>query len=447
MRGNSSGARQGSQTLTMSDIPDRPEPGYFTGRRVLLLQGPVGPFFSRLARDLEKAGASVRKINFNGGDWLFYPDADMNFRGDLREWRSVLSERLAAWDIDTVFVYSDCRSIHEILFSLEGHETLEIFTFEEGYFRPDHVTLERGRTNAFSRIPRDPDFYSRLTAEPPETRRVGYSFLHLALWGIIYHLAAGLLRPLLPARTYHRGLGFREIVPQIRSYWRKLRYWWTERHLRTRLLREHAGDFFLVPLQVGLDSQIRCHSRYGPNGIGDFITEVTRSFARYAPPDTLLVFKHHPLDRGYADYAEIIDNLRARYPNLAGRLLYVHDCHLPDLLDAARGVVVINSTVGLSAIIHERPVKVHGGRAFYDMCGLTAQVSLDAFWKRAEEFRPDPELVRRFQAYVIRKTQINGNFYRKCRGSTLRCGLLWNDDEPGALTAPATTRNATLDGS
>ena len=431
----------------MSDIPDRPEPGYFTGRRVLLLQGPVGPFFSRLARDLEKAGASVRKINFNGGDWLFYPDADMNFRGDLREWRRVLSERLAAWDIDTVFLYSDCRSIHEILFSLEGHETLEIFTFEEGYFRPDHVTLERGRTNAFSRIPRDPDFYSRLTAEPPETRRVGYSFLHLALWGIIYHLAAGLLRPLLPARTYHRGLGFREIMPQIRSYWRKLRYWWTERHLRTRLLREHAGDFFLVPLQVGLDSQIRCHSRYGPSGIGSFIAEVTRSFARYAPPDTLLVFKHHPLDRGYADYAELIDNLRARYPNLAGRLLYVHDCHLPDLLDAARGVVVINSTVGLSAIIHERPVKVHGGRAFYDMCGLTAQVSLDAFWKRAEEFRPDPELVRRFQAYVIRKTQINGNFYRKCRGSTLRCGLLWNDDEPGALTAPATTRNATLDGS
>ncbi len=430
----------------MGKIPDRPKPEYFMGRRVLLLQGPVGPFFRRLARDLEKAGATVHKINFNGGDWLFYPHADMNYRGDLDTWRHVLSERLSAWNIDTVFLYSDCRRIHEILFSLDGHEDLEIFTFEEGYFRPDHVTLERGRTNAFSRIPRDPEFYARLTDEPPETCRVGYSFLHLAIWGIAYHLAAGLLRPILPSRTYHRGLGFREVMPQVRSYWRKARYWWSERMLRTSLLREHAGNFFLVPLQVGLDSQIRCHSRYGPDGITGFIADVTRSFARHAPPDTLLVFKHHPLDRGYADYGEIIESLRTRYPNLAGRLLYVHDCHLPELLDAARGVVVINSTVGLSAIIHDRPVKVHGGKAFYDMRGLTAQIPLDAFWKRAREFHPDPELVQRFQAFVIRKTQINGNFYRKCRGSPLQCGLLWDTDEPGTLAAPATARNATLDG-
>ncbi len=431
----------------MTDIPDRPEPGYFMGRRVLLLQGPVGPFFSRLAQDLERAGATVRKINFNGGDWLFYPHADLNFRGDLREWGKILPERLRAWNIDTVFLYSDCRCIHEILFALEGQGDLEIFTFEEGYFRPDHVTLERGRTNAFSRIPRDPEFYAQVTEDPPHTRRVGYSFLHLAVWGIAYHLAAGLLRPVFPSRTYHRGLGFREVLPQVRSYWRKMRYWWQERHLRTRLLREHAGDFFLVPLQVGLDSQIRCHSRYGPNGIGEFITEVTRSFARYAPAETLLVFKHHPLDRGYADYARVIAALRDRYPNLAGRLLYVHDCHLPDLLDAARGVVVINSTVGLSAIIHERPVKVHGGHAFYDMRGLTAQVSLDAFWKRAGEFRPDPELVRRFQAYVIRRTQINGNFYRKCGGSPLRCGLLWESGRPERRITPAATGNAPPAGS
>lgn len=46
--------------------------GAFRGRNVLLLQGPVGPFFSRLAHDLELAGASVHKVNFNAGDSLFY---------------------------------------------------------------------------------------------------------------------------------------------------------------------------------------------------------------------------------------------------------------------------------------------------------------------------------------------------------------------------------------
>ena len=40
----------------------------FCGKRVLLLQGPVGPFFSNLAHDLRHAGAEVLKVNFNAGD-------------------------------------------------------------------------------------------------------------------------------------------------------------------------------------------------------------------------------------------------------------------------------------------------------------------------------------------------------------------------------------------
>ena len=44
-------------------------------RRVLLLQGPIGPFFRRLARFLEQHGTDVFKINFNAGDALFYTAA------------------------------------------------------------------------------------------------------------------------------------------------------------------------------------------------------------------------------------------------------------------------------------------------------------------------------------------------------------------------------------
>ena len=41
-------------------------------KRVLLLQGPMGSFFNRVAVWLEERGLHVRKINFNGGDWLFH---------------------------------------------------------------------------------------------------------------------------------------------------------------------------------------------------------------------------------------------------------------------------------------------------------------------------------------------------------------------------------------
>ena len=44
----------------------------FSGKRVLLLQGPMGPFFARFARFLDAHDQQVRKINFTGGDALFY---------------------------------------------------------------------------------------------------------------------------------------------------------------------------------------------------------------------------------------------------------------------------------------------------------------------------------------------------------------------------------------
>ena len=62
----------------------------FKGKRVLLLQSPVGPFFWRLARDLRWAGAQVCKINFNGGDLLFYPFGAINFTGSQDEWPEFL---------------------------------------------------------------------------------------------------------------------------------------------------------------------------------------------------------------------------------------------------------------------------------------------------------------------------------------------------------------------
>jgi len=38
----------------------------FDGNNVLMLQGPVGPFFYRFSKKLQNAGANVYKINFNG---------------------------------------------------------------------------------------------------------------------------------------------------------------------------------------------------------------------------------------------------------------------------------------------------------------------------------------------------------------------------------------------
>ena len=56
------------------------------GKKVLLLQGPVGPFFHGLAQDLRAVGAEVHKVNFNGGDKLFYWRDAHSFKGKLEQW-------------------------------------------------------------------------------------------------------------------------------------------------------------------------------------------------------------------------------------------------------------------------------------------------------------------------------------------------------------------------
>src|SRR5438045_9280928 len=70
-------------------------PDTLRAKRVLLLQGPVGPFFRRLAKLLQAAGAEVHKVNFNGGDCLFYPTDALTWPGPPSEWLQFLPRFLA----------------------------------------------------------------------------------------------------------------------------------------------------------------------------------------------------------------------------------------------------------------------------------------------------------------------------------------------------------------
>ena len=142
-----------------------------------------------------------------------------------------------------------------------------------------------------------------------------------------------------------------------------------------------------------------------------FLRYCLNSFAKNAPPGTLLVIKHHPMDRAYSDYTKFLNRVSRRL-GIEDRVVYVHDQHLPMLLQHARGVVVINSTVGLSCLYHSTPLKICG-KAVYDMEGLTYQGDLDTFWNDAESTKVDQDLYLRFLHYTIGTTQLNGSFYKR----------------------------------
>ena len=380
----------------------------FRGKNVLLLQGPLGPFFKHLADWLSESGATVHKINFNGGDVLFYPSG-IRYRGVMEEIPQFIQSFCLEQGIDTIMLFGDCRPVHADIYALACQHGWDLRVFEEGYLRPDYVTCERYGVNGYSSIPRSRQFYLDLPAapQPPEFPPLKRTYSHMVVWAILYYTAAQLLKPMFPHYRHHRPLTLLEAIPWIRSLVRKYRYSFMERGKQKWLAQSMTKKYFLVPLQVWNDTQVNVHSRY--QSIAQFILETMQSFAAHAPQSTLLVIKHHPMDRAYTDYSQIIEQYAVSM-GIKDRVLYIHDQHLPTLLSAALGVIVINSTTGFSAIMRGIPVKVCG-EAFYDFDNLTFRGGLDDFWSAAGNINIDTHMYAMVKAYLESTNQLHGSFY------------------------------------
>lgn len=400
----------------------------FSGKNVVLLQGPIGPFFTRLASDLDASGANVFKINFNGGDWFFYCKKATNFRQHPNEWPSFFHDFIQKNNIDVVLLFGDCRPIHQAAHLIASKFNLEIGVFEEGYIRPDYVTFERHGVNANSTVSKFADFYASLPDQPVvATVPIGQTFWYAAMWGMIYNTASVIMRPYFRHYQHHRILSIWQGLFWIRSLWRKWLFGFQQRNTLQQILAQHDKKYFLVPLQVHNDAQLHHHSEFF--SVDAFISVVINSFAEHAPSECHLVIKHHPLDRGFHNYRKLIDTI-CNTKELRKRVHYVHDLHLPTLLNHTKGVVVINSTVGLSGLIHMRPV-INCGNAIYDIEGLTYQGGLDTFWTEALSHMPDEKLLNKFLSHLIDCSQINGNFYKRLKKTVHRSGIRWNHNNPG----------------
>lgn len=387
---------------------------------VLFLQGPLGPFFRELAREFSAHGYITHKINFNGGD-RFYSGADhcCDFVGSARHWPDFLQKYLIQHQIQSVFLMGDCRLYHWLAKPVCQRLGVQFMVFEEGYLRPDTITLEQDGVNAFSSLD------CSLMALALTSRRWPKAEVHMPpsmpiriVYASTYYWAGWFQRRRFRQYQHHRDFSpVAEGAKWLRGFARKRINKKRDLRLEQRLTGELSGRFFLVPLQVHNDSQLLYHSDYA--SVTAFIEDVVVSFADCAKPTDYLLFKHHPMDRGHTDYQQVIMQLAEGY-GVGGRILYCHDIPLPALYRHALGVVTVNSTVGLSALLHRLPVKVMG-RAFYDIRNLTSQCSLDQFWTAPEPVHS--ALFNRLHALIFHESQINGSFFSElpltCRNTRL----------------------------
>jgi capsule polysaccharide modification protein KpsS len=390
------------------------------GKRVLLLQGPMGPFFRRLANGLIDAGAGlVHKVNFNGGDRYYFPGG-FDFTESLETFDDYLYSLIDSHRYDMVCLFGDCRPHHVVARRVCDERNVVVMAFEEGYLRPHFITVEPSGVNSNSTILRDPEVYRRYggkrTHHPAE--KAHFHTYPIAWWqSFSYGLFMRLHKGRYPLYRHHRELEFQEGLKWLAWDSKKAMRRTKDRRITAKFL-SWVGDRFFVPLQLSSDYQVSHHSSY--DSVRQFIAEVIHSFHENAASDAVLLFKHHPKDP-YEDYSSFIEQETKRH-GMHGRVLYCVNGHLPTILNSCTGVITINSTVGISALLHRRPLCVRG-KAIYGIDGLVVR-DLDEFMKKPWIFVPDRELFEGFRNYHLVTTQAAGNFHRVLFKGT-KTGLLW----------------------
>lgn len=374
-------------------------------RTFLFLQGPPGPFLRQVARGLTARGARCVRVNLNGGDRLDWGAGGVDHDGGEAAWPEMLARLIAAERVTDMVLFGDCRPFHRAACAVAARAGVAVAVFEEGYLRPDWITLEHGGVNGHSRLPRDAAAYraaaAMLPPVPPHPP-IPASFARRAVEATRYYAAARMLAGRYGGYCSHRPDG---AVSEARGWaWRLAARPVSRVRSAAALRRLRGRGYFVLPLQLDSDHQIRTHSPFP--GMAEAIERIVASFAAHAPDEAVLLVKEHPLDNGLRAWRRIVRDA-ARRGGVAARVLFVEHGHIDQLVARARGVVTVNSTTGTLALAAGTPVIVLGD-AVYDLPGLTAQGGLDRFWRAPP--LPDAALFDAFRRVLVDRCLLRGGF-------------------------------------
>jgi len=198
---------------------------------------------------------------------------------------------------------------------------IKIAYFENGLL-PNTTTMDFSGVNAFSSLPKDPEFY--------------LDYLH--------------------------GLDSSELVPIDRKLVARKPH--KKRSSLTFQKFDLSKDYFFVPFQVNFDSQVIINSPR-VNSMESLYRLLEKTVDYMGEDSPIFLVKEHPSDT-------------RTYPELHRRnskIIFV-DNNTEELIKNAKAVVTLNSSVGIEAVLLEKKVIVLGD-ACYSIKGITSTCMSD----------------------------------------------------------------------
>lgn len=347
----------------------------------------------------------VQRINLSGGDAYDWPRNAHNFHGSLTDWPLFIDHFIQDHSITDILLYGDCRPYHIAAMQIATPRNVRIHVVEEGYIRPNWMTLELGGVNGNSMISKNPEWYleqARKLPPLPKVEPVTASFkrrAHDSYW-YYHHVVTGKFK--FPHYRSHRpgsitldGIG------------------WSYKYIRNKLrpapnkmiqafINGQKKPFFLFPLQLSADYQIRIHSAF--DDMQGATMYVIDNFKNHAPPEAHLLIKAHPLDSSFFSWSKFVKRQEEEH-GLTGRLHFIDGGDLETMCSQSNGMICVNSTSATFALNAGTPVCVLG-EAIYDIEGLTHRGPLDLFW--SAPVPPNAELYNAFHRVLMNTCLVYG---------------------------------------
>lgn len=380
-------------------------------RCFLFLQGPHGPFFSALGKQLRLTGARVLRLGFNRADEIFWSGQGfLPFRDSPEHLEARLRALIVTEGVTDIVCYGSSRPIHQTALAVAKDTDLTAHVFEEGYLRPYWVTYERDGANAASPVTQLSlgDMAKGLESGAPALHeapdRWGDMRAHM-FWGAAYHAVLLAGNTAYPGFKPHRRPGFRNefllhLKKLLNTPGRAL-----TRKIATARVRHGGFPYHLVLLQLAHDANFLNHGPFPDQA--SFLETVFKGFAEGAPRHHHLVLKAHPLEDGREPLRPLIRQLTAAY-GLTGRVHFISGGKLARLLDTTRTALTVNSTAAEQALWRSLPLRAFGD-AVFNRPEFVSNQNLCDFFQTPKH--PDREAYLIYRAFLLATSQIPGGFY------------------------------------
>ncbi|MBO0346086.1 capsular biosynthesis protein [Roseibium sp. CAU 1637] len=431
------GAAETTNIETVLPVEAVSAPG--SERHFLFLQGPLSPLYRQMGRRLTAAGVRVSRINLCAGDWLHWPGPrTISFRGKVSVWPEFVERFIQKNGITDLVVHGDQRIYHKAAIDVAFAVGARVFVTELGLLRSGWMTLERNGLSTLSCFPDDPQQIRAVSESVGpidlDNRFEKSTWLELGP-DVIYNLLNVVARPLFP--HFQRHTIYSPVPEYLRGAWKMIRAKKRDREAAEVVarLKRLRGPLFLLPLQLEGDFQLRAHSPF--DSFSEVLDTILTSFARNAPASAKLLIKSHPLDVGYENWPQVIKDI-SRRRGLVGRVEYIDGGRMSDLFPLASGLVTLNSTAGLEALMAGVPVKTLVP-AHFDIVGMTHDGLLEDFWGAPK--RPDTDLLAAYCRALAGTVQVPGSIHNKqgtriAAENMVRRMLECSVNEPGAYVFP-----------